>query len=106
MQFVVEECVQAGEEIIIVATPGGKPIYTDYFNNSVNRIRKLPGNSGKEDRYEPVQHVLVSKDRCHRTRTSFPYGSSSGRIGTKFVEGEETFWFCILMTLCLVVMGI
>ena len=41
MQLVVEECVAADiREIIIVATPEGKPIYEDYFNNAVNHIRK------------------------------------------------------------------
>ena len=36
MQHVVEECVAAGiKQIIIVATPDGKPIYEDFFNNPV-----------------------------------------------------------------------
>ena len=51
MQLVVEECVDAGiKEIIIVATPEGKGVYEDYFNNSVNRIRKQLASQGKLDR--------------------------------------------------------
>ena len=39
IQLAVEECVAAGlKEIIIVSTPEGKPIYEDYFNNSVNHV--------------------------------------------------------------------
>lgn len=94
MQFVVEECVEAGiEEIIIVATPEGKPIYEDYFNNSVNRIRKQLAAQGKEDRYEPVQHVLDFPKIVVITQDpSLPYGNGSPIASAqKFVEGEEAF---------------
>jgi len=94
MQFVVEECVEAGiEEIIIVATPEGKPIYEDYFNNNVNRIRKQLSTQGKEDRYEPVQHVLdFPKIIVIVQDPSMPYGNGSPVASAqKFVEGEEAF---------------
>lgn len=94
MQFMVEECAEAGmEEIIIVATPEGEPIYKDYFNNNVNRIRKQLQAQGKEDRYEPVQHVLdfpkivvITQDQ------SLPYGNGSPVASAqKYVEGEDAF---------------
>lgn len=94
MQFVVEECIEAGiEEIIIVATPEGKPIYEDYFNNSVSRIRKQLASQGKEDRYEPVQHILdFPKIVVIEQDASFPYGNGSPVASAqKFVEGEEAF---------------
>jgi UTP--glucose-1-phosphate uridylyltransferase len=94
MQFVVEECVEAGiEEIIVVATPEGKPIYEDYFNNNVNRIRKQLSAQGKEDRYEPVQHVLdFPKIVVIVQDPSLPYGNGSPvSSAQKFVEGEEAF---------------
>lgn len=94
MQFVVEECVQAGiQEIIIVATPEGRPIYTDYFNNNVNRIRKLLSSQGKEDRYEPVQHVLdFPKISVIEQDPALPYGNGSPVASAqKFVEAEEAF---------------
>jgi len=94
MQLIVEECAQAGiEEIIIVATPEGKPIYEDYFNNSVNRIRKLLTSQGKVDRYEPVQHVLNFPKIVVITQDeSLPYGNGSPVASAqKFVEGEEAF---------------
>src|SRR5690606_4354815 len=92
MQFIVEECAEAGiEEIIIVATPEGKPIYEDYFNNSVNRIRKQLASQGKEDRYEPVQHVLDFPKIVVITQDpSLPYGNGSPVASAqKFVEEEE-----------------
>jgi len=94
MQFVVEECSEAGiEEIIIVATPEGKPIYEDYFNNGVNRIRKQLQSQGKEERYEPVQHVLdFPKIMVITQDESLPYGNGSPVASAmRFVEGEEAF---------------
>ncbi len=94
MQLVVEECVQAGiEEIIIVSTPEGKPIYEDYFNNSVNRIRKQLSAQGKEDRYQPVQDVLDFPKIVVITQDpSLPYGNGSPVASAlKYLETEEAF---------------
>lgn len=94
MQFMVEECTEAGiQEIIIVATPEGKPIYEDYFLNSVIRIKKQLQAQGKEDRYEPVQHVLnFPKITVITQDPSLPYGNGSPVASAqKFVEGEEAF---------------
>jgi len=94
MQFVIEECVEAGiEEIIIVATPEGKPIYEDYFNNNVNRIRKQLATQGKGDRYVAVQEVLDFPKIIVITQDlSLPYGNGSPIASAKaYVEGEEAF---------------
>ncbi len=94
MQFMVEECTQAGiQEIIIVATPEGKPIYEDYFHNSVIRIKKQLESQGKLDRYEPVQRVLdFPKITIITQDPSLPYGNGSPVASAqKFVEGEEAF---------------
>ncbi|MBP7700780.1 NTP transferase domain-containing protein [Candidatus Woesebacteria bacterium] len=94
MQYVVEECVEAGiDEIIIVATPEGKPIYEDYFNNSVNKIKKQLTVMGKADRYEPVQRVLDFPKIIVITQDeTLPYGNGSPVVSAqKFLEGEEAF---------------
>lgn len=94
MQFVVEECAQAGiEEIIIVSTPEGKPIYEDYFNNNVNRIRKQLASQGKEDRYKSVQEVLdFPKITVITQDPSYPYGNGSPVASAyNFVMKEEAF---------------
>jgi len=94
MQLIVEECVEAGiEEIIIVATPEGQPVYVDYFNNAVNRIRKLLSTQGKEERYDPVQHVLDFPKIVVITQDeSLPYGNGSPVASAqKFVADEEAF---------------
>lgn len=94
MQYVVEECVQAGiDEIIIVATAEGKPIYEDYFNNSVNKIKKQLTVMGKADRYEPVQKVLDFPKIIVITQDeTLPYGNGSPVVSAqKFLEGEDAF---------------
>ena len=96
IQLVVEECVQANIiEIIIVATPEGKPIYEDYFNNSVNRIRKQLTEQGKADRYAPVQEVLnFPKITVIVQDQSLPYGNGSPLLSAKdFLVNEEAFMY-------------
>lgn len=94
MQLVVEECADAGiEEIIIVATHEGKLIYEDYFNNSVNRIRKQLTSQGKEDRYEPIQKVLdFPKIIVIEQDPTYPYGNGSPIASArKFINDDEAF---------------
>jgi UTP--glucose-1-phosphate uridylyltransferase len=94
MQFCVEECVRAGiEEIIIVATAEGKPIYEDYFNNAVTPIKKQLETQGKEDRYEPVQHILdFPKITVIEQDPALPYGTASPIISARsFLSPDEAF---------------
>ena len=97
MQLMVEECVEAGiEEIIIVATPEGKPIYEDFFNNSVNRIRKQLTDQGKGDRYQPVQQVLdYPKIVVIEQDSSLPYGNGSPVASAKSYMGNEDAFLVI-----------
>lgn len=94
MQLVVEECADAGiKEIIIVATPEGKAIYEDYFNNSINKINKQLHDQGKDDRYEVVQKVLdLPKITVIEQDPSYPYGNGSPVASArKFIQDDEAF---------------
>lgn len=94
MQLVVEECVEAGiEEIIIVATPEGKPIYEDYFNNAITRIKKQLRSQGKEDRYAPIEQILnFPKITVIKQDPSYPYGNGSPIASAcKFIQDDEAF---------------
>lgn len=94
MQFVVEECIEAGiTEIIIVATPEGKLIYDDYFNNSVNHIKKQLNAQGKLDRYAPIQEILdYPKITVIEQDQSYPYGNGSPIASArKFIRDDEAF---------------
>ncbi len=94
MQLVVEECVAAGiEEIIIVATREGKPIYEDYFNNACTRIRKQLASQGKQDRYESIQQVLdFPKITVIEQDPSYPYGNGSPIASARdYIRDDEAF---------------
>jgi UTP--glucose-1-phosphate uridylyltransferase len=94
MQLVVEECVAAGiTEIIIVATPEGKPIYEDYFNNAVNHIRKQLVTQGKAERYDVVREVLdLPKVRVILQDPVLPYGNGSPIASARnYISNDEAF---------------
>ena len=94
MQLVVEECVAADiKEIIIVATPEGKPIYEDYFNNAVNHIRKQLRAQGKDKRYDVVRKVLdFPKIRIIIQDPALPYGNGSPIVSARdYIADDEAF---------------
>jgi len=94
MQLVVEECLAAGiTHIIVVATPEGKPIYEDYFNNAVNRIRKQLSSQGKSERYSVVQQVLdFPKITVIEQDPSLPYGNGSPIVSARdYISDDEAF---------------
>lgn len=94
MQLVVEECVEAGiTEIIIVATPEGKPIYEDYFSNPVPHIHKQLISQGKEGRYGPVRDVLdLPKIIVIEQDQSLPYGNGSPIASARdYIADDEAF---------------
>ena len=93
-QFAVEECVAAGiDDIIIVTTPEGKPIYDDYFNNAVTPIRKQLKVQGKFKRYKEVEHVLdFPKIRIVVQDPALPYGNGAPIVSVKkFIAPDEAF---------------
>ncbi len=94
MQYVVEECVAGGiTEIIIVATPEGKPIYEDYFNNPVEKIEKQLASQGKQDRFESVKAVLdMANITVIEQDPSLPYGNGSPIASAKpYLNKDEAF---------------
>jgi UTP--glucose-1-phosphate uridylyltransferase len=94
MQLVVEECVEAGiQEIIIVATPEGRPIYEDYFYNSVSHIHDQLTKQGKGERYDVVRHVLdLPKINIIEQDRSLPYGNGSPIVSAKdYIADDEAF---------------
>ncbi len=95
MQLCVEECIAAGiEEIIIVATPAGRPIYDDYFHKEVPQIKALLEKQGKADRYEPVREVLEDfpKITVIEQDPNLPYGNGSPIASAReSINDDEAF---------------
>ena len=94
MQLVIEECAKSGiEEVIIVATPEGKPIYEDYFTNRVPHVEKQLASQGKQDRFEPVKAIFdLPKITVITQDPSYPYGNGSPIASAKsFINDDEAF---------------
>ena len=94
IQLVVEECAKSGiEEIILVATPEGKPIYEDYFGNHVPHIEKQLASQGKEERFEPVKRIFdLPKITVITQDPTLPYGNGSPIASAKdFIDSDEAF---------------
>ena len=100
MQHVVEECVAAGiKDIIIVATPDGKPIYEDFFSNPVEKIEKQLASQGKSDRFECVKQVLdMANVTVIEQDQSLPYGNGSPIVSAKpYLNEDEAFIACYIV---------
>ena len=95
MQLAVEECKAAGiEEIIIVATPQGRPIYENYFHGEVPQIEALLERQGKSERFAPVREVLEGfpKITVIEQDQSLPYGNGSPIASARdFIGDDEAF---------------
>ena len=94
IQLVVEECALSGiQEIIIVATPEGKPIYEDYFNNQVPHIERQLASQNKQDRFEAVKKIFtLPKITVITQDPSLPYGNGSPIASARsFISDDEAF---------------
>jgi UTP--glucose-1-phosphate uridylyltransferase len=94
IQYAVEECLAAGiNEIIIVATPEGKPIYENYFFDPASHIHELLQAQSKEDRYKPVQEVLdFPKIHVIVQGRELPYGNGTPIVCARdFIADDEAF---------------
>ncbi|MDO4978734.1 MAG: sugar phosphate nucleotidyltransferase [Candidatus Saccharibacteria bacterium] len=95
MQLVVEECIEAGiEEIIIVASHEGKATYENYFFDEAKRIEEMMAKQGKEDRFAPVKRILEDypKIRVIEQDPALPYGNGSPIASARpYIDDDEAF---------------
>lgn len=94
MQLVLEECIDAGiQEIIIVTSAESKPVYEDYFNGAATRVKKLLRSQGKEERYDSVEKILdFPKIIIIEQDPALPYGNGSPVASArKFIQDDEAF---------------
>lgn len=94
IQLVIEECLAAGiEEIILVVTPEGKSIYDDYFNNPAEKAKAQLYSQGKQDRFTSVERVLnFPKITIITQDPSLPYGNGSPIASAKgLIDPDEAF---------------
>jgi len=94
-QYIIEECMTAGiKEIIIVATEEGRPIYEDYFHNTVQHIYNQLQKQGKQERFEKVSQVftlpniiVITQDR------NLPYGNGAPALSARPYVGNDPFLY-------------
>jgi len=91
LQYVVEECIDAGMEEIIIVVREGNEVIKNYFYEQVPHMEKLLDAQGKSDRFEAVQHVLNMEGiKIIEQDPELPYGNGSPVISAKHLlsEGE------------------
>lgn len=92
IQIVIEECVEAGvEEIILVAREDTKAIFDDYLNNKCSDLENFLNDMGKPERFNPVREVLnLPKVKIITQDASLPYGTAAPVMSARpyLKEGE------------------
>lgn len=94
-QYIVEECMAAGiTEIIMVATEEGKPIYEDYFHNTVQHIYEQLQRQGKDKRFDKVREVFSLPNIIVITQDKkLPYGNGTPALSARPYIGNEPFLY-------------
>ena len=95
MQHIIEEVMEAGiTEVIIVATKEGKPIYEDYFHNTVQHIYKKLEEANKKDRFNKVRDVFSLPNIIVITQDpKLPYGTAAPALSARPYIGDEPFLY-------------
>lgn len=84
IQYVVEECLDAGLEKIIIVVRQGNNVINNYFNKSVPEVRDLLASVGKEQRFQEVDRLMTYKGiEIITQRTDLPYGNGSPVLTAK-----------------------
>lgn len=91
IQYVVEECLDAGIESIIIVVRQGNNVINNYFSKSVPEVRDLLMSVGKADRFREVERLMEYKGiKIVEQRTDLPYGNGSPVLSAKpyLVKGD------------------
>lgn len=91
IQIVVEECLDAGIENIVIVVREGNETIRDYFKRPADNVKELLVSVGKEDRYNEVEKILEMKEvQVINQRSDLPYGNGSPVLSAKdyIPEGE------------------
>lgn len=93
--YVIEECVAAGiTEVIIVATEEGKPIYEDYFHNTVQHIHEQLARHGRSQRFEKISQVFnLPNIIVIAQNKDLPYGNGTPALCARPYIGDEPFLY-------------
>lgn len=91
IQLVVDECIDAGIEKVVIVVRKGNNVVEDYFRKSIPEVRDLLISVGKEDRYVEIERLEQYKQLVFiNTRDDLPYGNGSPILSAlnEVLEGE------------------
>ncbi|MCA9383221.1 NTP transferase domain-containing protein [Candidatus Dojkabacteria bacterium] len=90
LQYVVEECIEAEIENIIVVVREGNDVIENYFTTELKAAEELLESVGKGDRYEPVRQLLsINGLKFVNQREDLPYGNGTPIISAKHLIPEN-----------------
>lgn len=94
IQYLVEECVEAGIENIILVTRFGQSVMENHFDSNVELEDQLRAN-GKKDLLEKVLRVSQMANIVYvRQRKHFPYGNGTPLlVASDLINRDESFVF-------------
>jgi UTP--glucose-1-phosphate uridylyltransferase len=96
IQYLVEECFDAGIEKIIIVVRKGNTLIKDYFSKPAGDVKELLEMQGKMDRFSSIEKVLSMKDRITviDQDPSLPYGNGSPFYTAKdLLDPNEAYVF-------------
>lgn len=91
LHYVVDECIDAGMEEIIIVVRSGNEVIRNYFYEQVPHMEKLLDMQGKSDRFAAVQEILDMQGiTIIEQDPDLPYGNGSPVISAQHLlnEGE------------------
>ena len=93
IQYVVEECLDAGIEKIVIVVRQGNNVINNYFSKSVPEVRDLLASVGKEQRFKEVERLMDYKGiEIITQRTDLPYGNGSPVLtAMPYLEKDRPF---------------
>ena len=93
IQYLVEECLEAGIEEIIIVTRDEHSLIEEYFTKPADNVKALLELQGKMERFAPVQDVLnMTNIKFVQQRPDYPYGNGSPILSAKpFLNEGEPF---------------
>lgn len=93
IQYLVEECEEAGIEQIYIIVREWHSLFEDYFFKPADNVRALLEMQGKMDRFADVENVLSMRNiKFIQQDARLPYGNGSPVLSAKpVIEPGESF---------------
>lgn len=97
IQHVVEECLDAGLEKIVIVVREGNTVIGNHFKNPATPVKELLTSVGKEERFEEIEKLLNYPGiKIINQRSDLPYGNGSPVLtAIDEVEPGEPFAVCL-----------